>query len=198
MQNFVQYNGFSGCPYCLEQGTSVKTSAKGHTHAYPFNRKSLHQGYDADRSHENTLQHAYEAHKSKLEEKYSPVCGVKGYSWFMFIPGFDIIKGIAVDCMHSVLLGVTEMLTTFWFDKSHATVSWSISKQEEEVDRRLLNITPPNCISRAPRSITKDFAHWKTSEFRSFLFFTVSHACGTFYQMNSCNILFCLLKQFGY
>lgn len=55
MQNFVYYNGFSGCPYCLEQETSVKTSAKGHTHAYPFNGKSLHQGYDADRSHENTL-----------------------------------------------------------------------------------------------------------------------------------------------
>lgn len=27
MQNFVQYNGFSGCPYCLDQGTTVKTSA---------------------------------------------------------------------------------------------------------------------------------------------------------------------------
>lgn len=171
MQNFVRYNGFSGCPYCLEQGTSVKTSAKGHTHAYPFNRKSLHQGYDADHSHENTLQHAYEAHKSKLEGKYSAVCGVKGYSWFMFIPGFDIIKGIAVDYMHCVLLGVTKMLMTLWFDKSHATECWSISKQEEEVDRRLLNITLPNCISRVPRNITKDFAHWKTSEFRSFLFF---------------------------
>ena len=35
----------------------------------------------------------------------------------------------------------------------------------------MLNITPPNCISRAPRSITKDFAHWKASEFRSFLSF---------------------------
>lgn len=122
-------------------------------------------------SHENTLQHAYEAHKSKLEGKYSPVCGVQGYSWFMFIPGFDIIKGIAVDYMHCVLLGVTKMLMTLWFDKSHATVCWSISKQDEEVDRWLLNITPPNCISRAPRSITKDFAHWKASEFRSFLFF---------------------------
>ena len=60
---------------------------------------------------EESLQHAYEAHKSKLEGKYAPVCGVKGYSWFMFIPGFDIIKGIAVDYMHCVLLGVTKMLS---------------------------------------------------------------------------------------
>ena len=37
----------------------------------------------------------------------------------MFIPGFDIIKGIAVDNMHCVLLGVTKTLMTLWFDKSH-------------------------------------------------------------------------------
>lgn len=171
MQNFMQFNGFSGCPYCLHQGTSVKTSAKGHTHAYPFNRENPLNGYGTDRTHENTLQHAYEAHKSKLEGKYAPVCGVKGYSWFMFIPGFDIIKGIAVDYMHCVLLGVTKMLMTLWFDKTHAAEDWNISKRLEDVDRRLLNITPPNCISRAPRSIAKDYAHRKASEFRSFLFF---------------------------
>lgn len=122
-------------------------------------------------THENTMQHAYDAHKSRLEKKYAPVCGVKGYSWFMFIPGFDIIKGIAVDYMHCVLLGVTKTLITLWFDKSHTAEFWNISKRVEEVDRHLLNITPPNCISRAPRSISKDYAHWKASEFRSFLFF---------------------------
>ena len=116
------------------------------------------------------LQHAYDAHKSRLEGKYAPVFGVKGYSWFMFVPGFDIIKGVAVDYMHCVLLGVTKMLMTLWFDKTHASEDWSISKRVEEVDRRLLHINPPNCISRAPRSIANDFAHWKASEFQSFLF----------------------------
>ena len=171
MQNFVQFNGFSGCPYCLHRRTSVKTSARGHTHAYPFNREDPLKGCGTERTHEETLQHAYEAHKSKLEGKYAPVCGVKGYSWFRFIPGFDIIKDIAVDYMHCVLLGVTKMLTTLWFDKAHAAEDWNISKTLEAVDRRLLNITPPNCISRPPRSIAKDFAHWKASEYRSFLFF---------------------------
>ena len=65
----------------------------------------------------------------------------------MFIPGFDIIKGIAVDYMHCVLLGVTKTLMTLWFDKSHTAEFWNISKRVEEVDRHLLNITPPNCIS---------------------------------------------------
>ena len=52
MQNFVQYNGFSGCPYCLEQGKSVRTSARGHTHAYPFNRDNPVKGYGTKRTHE--------------------------------------------------------------------------------------------------------------------------------------------------
>lgn len=73
--------------------------------------------------------------------------------------------------MHRALLGVTKNLMTLWFYKSHAGQFWNISKRVEEVDRRLFNITPPNCISRAPRSISKDYAHWKGSEFQSFLFF---------------------------
>ena len=136
LQNFVQYNGFGGCPYCLERGQTVKTSVQGHTRTYPFNRDNPVLGYGTDRTHENTLQHAYDAHKSKLEGKYSPVCGVKGYSWFMFVPGFDIIKGIGIDYMHCVLLGVTKMLMTLWFDKAHATEDWNVRKRLDEVDRR--------------------------------------------------------------
>ena len=62
------------------------------------------------------------------------------------------------------------MFMTLWFDKTHASEDWSISKIEE-VDRRLLHINPPNCISRAPTGIANDFTHWKASEFWSFLFF---------------------------
>ena len=69
----------------------MKTSAKGHTRAYPLNRENLSNGYGTEKNCENTLHHAYEAQKSKLEGNYAPVCGVKGYSWFMFIPGFDIL-----------------------------------------------------------------------------------------------------------
>lgn len=107
-------------------------------------------------------------------------------SWFMFIPGFDIIKGISVDYMHCVLLGVTEMLMTLWFDKTHVAEEWNVSKRLDEVERRLLNITPPNCISRTPRSIVKDFSHWRASEFRSFFFF-----CGIPCLWNTFSLLIC-------
>ena len=60
----------------------------------------------------------------------------------------------------------------------------AVSKRLDKVERRLLNITPRNCISRTPRSIVKDFSHWKASEFQSFLFFMASHVCGIFCLMN--------------
>lgn len=170
LQNFVQYNGFNGCPYCTEPGTTVKTSERGHTHAYPFNRKNPEKGFESERTHKQTMENARQAHESKMMNSYSPVCGVKGYSWFMFIPGFNIIDGVAIDYMHGALLGVMKMLMGLWFDKSHATEQWSLSRKVDVVDKRLLNITPLNCISRVPRSIS-DLTHWKASEFRSFLFF---------------------------
>ena len=171
LQNFVQYNGFSGCPYCLETGVTVKTSAKDHTRAYPYNRENAGKGYNMERTHADTLQHAYMAHESKIEGNYAPVCGVKGYSWFMFVPGFDIIKGVAIDYMHCTLLGVMKMLLSLWFENTYATEPWSICKKIDSVDKCLLHILPPNYISRVPRSIAKDLSHWKAFEFRSFLFF---------------------------
>ena len=198
MQNFVQFNGFSGCPYCLHRGTSVNTSARGHTHAYPFNRENPVKGYGAERTHEETLQHAYEAHKSKLEGKYAPVCGLKGYSWFMFFPGFDIIKGIAVDYMNCVIWGVTKMLSTLWFDKAHAAEDSNVSKRLRAVYRRLLNITPPNF--QDPQEVfflQKIFPPGKLRNSGHFYSFMLSHVSGTFCQMNTFSILFCLWKQSG-
>ena len=105
-----------------------------------------------------------------------------------------LFKGIAVDYMHCVFLGVTKMLMTWWFDKTHASEDGNIRKHVENVDSRLLNITPPNCISRAPRSIAKDHPHWKASEF----FFMVFPVCGTFCLMNTFSISLCSWKQSGY
>ena len=75
MQNFVQFNGFNECSYCTEQGKTV-TGARGHTHAYPFNRGNLLKGYETERTYENTLQHAYDAHKSQLKVFQLTTCTV--------------------------------------------------------------------------------------------------------------------------
>ncbi|CAH3171347.1 unnamed protein product [Porites lobata] len=155
-QEFCQFNAFYGCPYCLSPGKTVQTSSKGHTHAYPFDEANLRTGHGEPRTHEQTLKFAAEATKESAQKGIpSSVKGVKGYSWFMFIPKFDIIRGIAIDYMHSTLLGVP----------------WSVCKRMKEIEERYLKISPPSCITRLPRSLIANFGHLKASELRTFLLF---------------------------
>ena len=52
----IQFNGFSGCSYCVEAGKSVKSSegGRGHVHVYPFNNQSA-TGHAKLRTHEDTI-----------------------------------------------------------------------------------------------------------------------------------------------
>lgn len=89
----------------------------------------------------------------------------------MFVPKFDIIRGVAIDYMHSTLLGVVKMLLTLWSDKSYKGEPWSICSRMKEIDERYLKIAPPSCITRHPRSLMANFGHLKASELRTFLLF---------------------------
>ncbi|XP_068757460.1 uncharacterized protein [Montipora capricornis] len=171
-QEFCQFNAFHGCPYCLSPGKTVQTSSKGHTHAYPFDDKNLKNGHGEPRTHEQTLKFAAEATKKCAENGIqNSVKGVKGYSWFMFVPKFDIIRGVAIDYMHSTLLGVVKMLLTLWSDKSYKGEPWSVCSRMQEIEERYLKIGPPSCITRLPRSLFANFGHLKASELRTFLLF---------------------------
>jgi len=97
--------------------------------------------------------------------------GVKGFSWCVFIPKFDIIRGCAIDYMHGTLLGVVKMLLTLWLNNSHSKQPWSLSSQIAKLDSRYLKMTPPACITRLPRSLASNFGHLKASELRTFLLF---------------------------
>ncbi|XP_044167373.1 uncharacterized protein LOC122951430 [Acropora millepora] len=171
-QEFCQFNAFHGCPYCLNPGKTVQTSSKGHTHAYPFDDKNLKTGHGEPRTHAQTLKFAAEATKKCAENGIQKsVKGVKGYSWFMFVPKFDIIRGVAIDYMHSTLLGVVKMLLTLWSDKSYKGEPWSVCSRMKEIEERYLKIGPPSCITRLPRSLIANFGHLKASELRTFLLF---------------------------
>lgn len=171
-QCFVQYNGSYGCPYCLHPGKTVKTSERGHTMAYPFNRDDLQTGHYEERTHDQTHKFANCATESIIRTGIEkPVKGVRGLSWFLYVPGFDIIRGVAIDYMHGTLLGVVKMLVNLWLAKEHHDEPWYVGKWARELEKRYVSIKPPNCISRLPRSIVGNFGHLKASELRSFLLF---------------------------
>ena len=150
----------------------MKTNKGGHTHAYSFNENDLKSGCGEGRTHEQTLQFAAEStKKAAASGVISGVYGVKGFSWFMFVPKFDIRRGVAVDYMHGTLLGVVKMLLQLWMNKSYSSEPWSVSHQLREIESRYMSMSPPACISRLPRSLIENFGHLKASELRTFLLF---------------------------
>ena len=173
-QNMVQFNGFFGCPYCLNPGVTLKTSSTGagHSHVYPYDREN--DGQTGQRTHKQTVSFAMEAERLKTSghSGRESVKGVKGFSWPMYFPKFDLICGTAVDYMHSVLLGVVKMLLILWTDRSHNSEPWFLGPEKIKVlDKRFLSIKPPYKITRTPRSIIGNMAHLKASELRAFLLF---------------------------
>ncbi|XP_070174358.1 uncharacterized protein [Littorina saxatilis] len=168
-QNIIQFNGFHGCPYCLMPGETFRTSAGGCTHIYPLNMQ-YRNGCGEPRTHQDTVKQAEEADALFQAGKHKNVKGVKGKAWSMCFPHFDVIRGVALDYMHCVCLGVTKMLMTLWFDKSHKSQPFSISNKLTEVSSRLMKIKPPNFLSRLPRPLT-DMCHYKASEYKSFLLY---------------------------
>lgn len=81
-------------------------------------------------------------------------------SQLCMIDGFDIVRGMPLDYMHGVLLGVVKMLFSFWFDARYKKESFNISDKISTVDERLAKCHPPDFISRLPRCI-KDRKYWK-------------------------------------
>ena len=171
----------------MSVGETVKTSEKSHTRAYPFHLKTDLQNEQQrqsknltamsieKRTYSQTLNFAKQADKLKVaDDKHRPqtVKGVKGMTWSMLIPGFNIIYGVAIDYMHCVLLGITKMLLSLWTDKSYSAQPWYLGQENIKIlEERYLKIKPPNVITHSPRSLLKNLAHFKASELCAFLLY---------------------------
>jgi hypothetical protein len=160
--NMTQFNGEFGCSNCMQPG-EVVTAGRGHTRVFPINENDV---AGPCRSQEEMIMHSGQALVSG-----KPVKGVKGPSWFSTLKCHDIVRGTGIDYMHGVLLGVVRRLLHLWFDSSFSKQPFSISKRVGDIDKRLLNIKPPDCISRLPRSISVHVKQWKANELRSWLFY---------------------------
>ena len=160
----MQYNGHNGCWKCLQRGETFSgNDGQRGTWAYPFS--------DSDptgpaRTHDQVLDNAKQAMNSKTD-----VNGVKHWTWFHKLNYFDLVKGVGIDYMHGICLGVVKLLICIWFFAEFKTAKFSIHNYVGIIDRRISEIKPIVDISRVPRSIAKDLKHWKASEFRSFLLY---------------------------
>ena len=98
--NTIQYNGKHGCSKCLDPGFTFHTSARGHTHVYPYQASNA-SGHGSKRSSST-----HEDDVKKAEQNNSIVNGVKGRSWLMKLSHYDIIKGTGIAFVDKRLLAI--------------------------------------------------------------------------------------------
>ena len=166
--NGMQYNGEHGCWKCLQSGLTVPAGA-GYARAFPYQQGDP-KGPARDKT--NVFQHAKEATVQQLAGKSRyVVMGVKGPSWLSHLRYFDIVRGVAINYMHGVLLGVQKLLLKLWFKDTYVKCAFSIRKWVERVDVRLQNISPTLDVKRLPRTISGHIKYWKASELKSFLLY---------------------------
>lgn len=161
VMNMAQFNGLYGCPKCKQPGTVIPTG-DGSTRVYPFDSVFVD---GPKRNHNEFLQHGEEAFT--ISKSFY---GVKGPSWWGNI-SVDIINGVAIDYMHSVLFGLVRRLLKLWFNPKFSSELFSISKLVALADKKLDSIKPPYYVHRHPRSIKEHSSHWKASECRAWLFY---------------------------
>lgn len=161
--NMNNSNGNCGCAKCKQPGETLHVSARGHVHVYPF---QTDDPCGPPRTHDETKN----VHARQAADLGKPVCGIKGPSWLSYLPSYDLIKGTAIDYMHCILIGVTNMMIGFWFDPTHNNEDYYCGHLVTLIDKRLRSIHPPVNISRTPRGL-KFRCHWKASELRSWLLF---------------------------
>ncbi|PIK61500.1 hypothetical protein BSL78_01513 [Apostichopus japonicus] len=101
--NMTQFNGAYGCCHCKQKGKSASTG-KGTTWTYPFKEVDPK---GPKRTHNDMMMDAKKAYTEKKS-----VDGIKGPTFLSFT-GCDLVHGVAIDYMHTVLLGVVGSCCTF-------------------------------------------------------------------------------------
>lgn len=94
--------------------------------------------------------------------------GVKNISALVALPLFDITKGVVVEAMHAVFLGVVKHHTKLLLTETRTTHYIGSPDHQELINKCLLQIRPPSCRSRKPRPIST-YLKWKASEWRNWL-----------------------------
>ena len=162
VQNFRQFNGFFGCPKCLQPGSTFTIGPHRRTHVYSYNDRDPAGLIRTKQVTIEDIKYLVETGKNRH--------GVLGPSCFNCLQHFDIIKDTGVDYMHGCLLGVTRALLTLWLNPEHKIERYNVGALTGLLDRRLTCIQPPCELSRCPRPLV-DRKHWKASEYRYFLLY---------------------------
>jgi hypothetical protein len=143
--NITQFNGFYGCPHCLEKGLYLNRRM-----LYPVTNPMV------PRTNEHYIQY--------LSPTETQTYGIKGPTLLSEI--MKIPENIGIDYMHQVLLGIYKN-----FLLSFVQSSIIDKRRLNEIDACLLSIKCPSYWTRKFRGIS-ELQYWKAQEFRNFMLHT--------------------------
>ena len=147
LSNMTQFNGEFICTFCYSKG-EVNAS----TRTYPIEN-------NAPSRTDNEIRHdMIEAHESQ-----NKVRGVKGVSSLIKLKDFVLSRGVVVDSMHNIFVGVIKQHTELLLF-GRAIDPWYRGSPRSKA------IIIPSRISRYPRNI-EDCKNWKASEWRNRLLY---------------------------
>ncbi|KAE8737236.1 hypothetical protein FOCC_FOCC017303 [Frankliniella occidentalis] len=117
-----------------------------------------------------------EARKHEIQEKNRAYRGVRGNCVLNRLHYFDITESCPVDYFHCVLIGVTKRHMELLLGGGYKSYFNNMKKQDAmdnliaSIDEGILKIQSTTSVIRDLRPL-KDIAHWKASEYRSWLLF---------------------------
>lgn len=149
--NMKQYNGYYGYQNCKQKGEQ-----KNRIHVYLYS-KSLEM---------RTTTESIEFARMAIVQG-GDVYGVKGPTVLSNIV-YKYIESTAIDLMHCGFVNLAKKIAWLLFDSDNHDKSFSLRKFVSIINKRMLEISPPNFVPRLPRSID-DIAYWKASELKLFL-----------------------------
>lgn len=156
--NLLQYNGSYGCAKCKIHVTRFQENK--HIPVYKFQ----------DELYLRTQKETIEFGKLAVEKEVDHIFGVKAVS---VINEFEsnYIRSTFIDVMHCVYLGVVKSLLHLWFSSNFISCPWSLAGLVAIVDKLLCAMTPPEFITRLPRSISKHLPYWKAHELKTWFYY---------------------------
>lgn len=154
----VNFNGSNACSFCFHTGSLIQSEKNSYV-------RYVYEGEPKLRTHQSIIE-IY----TKLKTN-QPISGVKNVSCMVAAHNFDLINGVCIDYMHSVLLGVVSKLMSLWLDSANHKLPFYMKvKDQRTFNQRITNIKPPIEIARKPRSIA-DRKKFKANEYRSLLLY---------------------------
>ena len=188
----ISHSGAWGCSVCKQKGESVATTIPTRKRKKPSNqgRQQMPENetrkgsvwvyrFQEDmelRNHSEMESYGKEAFKEAkrgLPFKLINVFGVKQPSVLTSLFR-DVCRGMAVDQMHCLWLGMMKKFLHLWFDKKYSSEKFSLIGKVHLVEELFLNICPPNFVKRGVRSLIENLARLKASELKNFaLYFSL-------------------------